>query len=113
MKTDDLYRNYLPIIFKDTHERHLSLKDTDPEQNKFANKLMSIDKSIKPTDRKSFLSNKESLFYAREEVLSNFKSRLFPIKKLELKIEEKLEPELETEPIHKCRNFHENRVKNF
>ena len=50
MKTDDLYRNYLPIIFKDIHERHLSLKDTDPEQSKFANKLMSIDKSIKPTD---------------------------------------------------------------
>ena len=77
MKTDDLYRNYLPIIFKDIHERHLSLKDTDPEQSKFANKLMSIDKSIKPIDRKSFLSNKESLLMKEKKFLVTLKADYF------------------------------------
>ena len=39
----------LPVGFlRDIHEGYLSLQDTDDKQIKFANKLKSIDKGIKP-----------------------------------------------------------------
>ena len=53
------------------HEGFLSLKDTDNEQNKFANKLKSIDKGIKSIEKNLFLSNMNLFFTARENVLND------------------------------------------
>ena len=47
--------NFTKYCFlRDIHEVHLSVKDADDEQSKFANKLESIDKGIK--SRKKVIS---------------------------------------------------------
>ena len=71
--------NFAYRFLWDIREGYLSLKDVDDYQKKFANKLKSIDKGIKSTDKKLFLSKIELFFTAREKVLNNFKNRLFPI----------------------------------
>ena len=52
---------------------------------------------MKLADKKLFLSNIGLFFTAREKPLINFEDRLFPIKNLEPKAEQKLEPKLELE----------------
>ena len=65
--------NILCLFFflRDMHEGFLSLKDTDNEQNKFANKLKSIDKGIKSIEKNLFLNNMNLFFTARENVLND------------------------------------------
>ena len=71
---------------REIHKVYLSLKDADDEQSKFANKLKSIDKGIKSIVKKLFLINIGLFFTARQNVLNNFKNRLFPIKKFRTEI---------------------------
>ena len=68
--------------------------------------IKSIDKGIKSIKKTLFLSNIELCFTVSEKVLNNFKNRLFPIKKLEPKLEQELEPQLEVEPKLKYRKIH-------
>ena len=78
LKTYNFGKHLLPNVLRDTHEGHLSLKDADNKQSNFVNELKNFDKGIKTTKKK--LINLGLLFSARENVLNNFKSRLFPIK---------------------------------
>ena len=56
----------------------------------------------------------ELFFTAREKILNNFKNRLFPIKNLKSKPEQKLKQELETElELELELEPKQNRVKNF
>ena len=68
-KANNVSEYSLPIIsFKDIHEGYWSLKDTDDEQRKFANKFKSIDEGIRSIEKKLFLSNIGLFFTARENV---------------------------------------------
>ena len=58
----------------------MSLNDTDKETSKLVNELKSIDKCRKPIVKKSFLKNVSLFLSAKEKVLNNFKSKIFPIK---------------------------------
>ena len=71
----------------DVHEGYLPLKDTDNEQNNFANKLENIDKGIKSEEKKLFLRKIRLFFTVREKVLNNFKNRLFLVKNLKSELE--------------------------
>ena len=76
-KTYNFWKYSLPIVFlRNIQEGYLSLEDADNKQSNFDNELNNFDKSIKNL----FLSNLRLFFGAREKVLNNFKSRLFPIK---------------------------------
>ena len=67
--------------FKYIHEGHLSLKDSDYEQSNFPIKIKNWDKGKKKQLEKIFLNNLGLLLSARENVLNNLESRLFPMKK--------------------------------
>ena len=66
-------------MFWDILEWHLSLKDTDDDQSNFAAKIKNLDRGKKQL-KNSFLSNLGLLFSAKERVLNNFKTKLFPKK---------------------------------
>ena len=91
--------NIIYLLFlRDAHLGYLSLKDADDEQSNFAAKLKNLDKS-KETIKKNFFKNYLGLlFSAREKVVNNFKSRLFPIKNLDKVPTREPTPEPVTEP---------------
>ena len=76
---------------RDIHEGHLPLKEADEEQS-------NLGKGQKEITKKIFLTNLELLFSARENVLNNLGSRLFPMKKLDKIPTRESTPEPATEP---------------
>ena len=71
----------MPIVFLgDIHERNFSLKDADDEQRNFAVKIKNLDKAKKNIEKEFFYYNLWFLFSTREKALTNFKSKLLPIK---------------------------------
>ena len=61
----------LPIDFsRDINGGYLSLKDANDEQSKYGNKLKSIDRGIKPMEKKLILTL--LFFTARKNFLNNF-----------------------------------------
>ena len=76
---------------RDIHEGHLPLKEADEEQS-------NLGKGQKEITKKFFLTNLELLFSARENVLNNLGSRLFPMKKLDKIPTREPTPEPATEP---------------
>ena len=60
----------------------MSLKYADGEQSNFFSKINNLDKGKKQLKNIYFLNNLGLLFSARENVLNNFKNRLFSLKKL-------------------------------
>ena len=90
----------------------MSIEGADNKQSNFANELNNFDKGIKTLDKNSFLNNLGLLFSAREKVLNSFRSRLFPIKKLDKIPTQKpaTEPEVAAEPT-KARKATEAKTK--
>ena len=86
---------YLPIFLKKYTWR--ALKDADDDQSNFVAKIKTLEK-----DKKQliiiFWNNLELLFSTRENVLNTFKSRLFPIKKLDKIPTREPTSEVATEP---------------
>ena len=76
---------------RDIHEGHLPLKEADEEQS-------NLGKGQKEITKKIFLTNLELLFSARENVLNNLESRLFPMKELDKIPTREPTPEPATEP---------------
>ena len=94
VKKDDLkYRSdrakmlvnihHLVFFLRDIHNGYLSLEKTDNKQSNFVNELKNFEKGTKTLEKRSFLDNLGLLFSAREKLLDNFQSRLFPMKKLD------------------------------
>ena len=93
-------------FLRNIREGQSSLNDADDEKGNSAAKIKNLDKGKKKTTEKElFKNNLGLLFSARENVLNNFKRKLFPIKNLgkiptcESKPEviTKLTPEIATE----------------
>ena len=91
VKKDDLkYRSerakmlvnihHLVFFLRDIHNGYLSLEKTDNKQSNFVNELKNFEKDTKTLEKRSFLNNLGLLFSAREKLLDNFQSRLFPMK---------------------------------
>ena len=94
VKKDDLkYRSerakmlvnihHLVFFLRDIHNGYLSLEKTDNKQSNFVNELKNFERGTKTLEKRSFLDNLGLLFSAREKLLDNFQSRLFPMKKLD------------------------------
>ena len=67
------------MFLRNIHEGYLPLENADHKQRYFAVELKNFEKGKKYI-KKSFLNNLGLLFGAREKIIDNFKSRLFPIK---------------------------------
>ena len=91
---------YLLFFLRDIHEGYLSLEDADDEQYNLVAKLNNLDKGTRELKKwkRGFFNNLGLLFSAREKLLNNFKSRLFPIKNLDKISTSEPTPELEIEP---------------
>ena len=93
----------LPIVFlRYIHKRHLSLEDADDKQSTSAAKLNNLSKGNKTIEKEFFWNNSGLWFSVRENVLNNFKSKLFLIKNLYKipapKVATEPTPEVATEP---------------
>ena len=76
-------KHLLPIVFlRDIHQRKLSLENVDEEQNQLVNDLEDRSKCKIPVEKRSFLKNAALFLTEREEILNNFKRKIFPTKKL-------------------------------
>ena len=73
------------------------MEDADDEQSNYDAKLKNLDKEC-------FLNKLGLLFSAREKVLNNFKTKLFPIKKLDKIPTREPTPELATEPTKQTKS---------
>ena len=90
------------VFLGDIDEGHLSLKDADDGQINFAAKIKNLDKGKKAIEKK--LNNLGLLFSAKKNVLNNFKSRLFPTKKIEKIPTREPTVDLATRPIKDMRS---------
>ena len=80
-KVYDFSEFSLPIVFLiDTHEGYLSLKDAHKEQSNFAGKIKNLNKSKKTIEKYFFWNNLGLFFSAKENVINNFKHKLFRIR---------------------------------
>ena len=58
----------------------MSLEDADEEQNQVVSVLKDTGKGKLPVEKRSFLQNAGLFLSAREKILNNFKSKIFPTK---------------------------------
>ena len=87
-------------VEKFMHEGYFSLEDVDEEHSNFTCKLQNLDKGKKILKLKQLLLYSSGLsFSAREKVLNNLKSILFPVKNLDKISTREPTPVLTTEPI--------------
>ena len=82
------------LLLRDINEGYLLLENCNQKQSNFAIELKNFEKGTKTLEKKSFLNNLGLLFSTREQVLNNFKSRLFP----KIDLDKIPTPELATEP---------------
>ena len=88
------------LFLRNIHEEDLSLKDADEEQIQIANELKYIGKGKMSVEKRSFLKNVGLLLSAREKILHNFKSKIFPTKNLESEPESDLESTNKSKPTN-------------
>ena len=67
--------------------------------------MKNLDKGKKSIEKEFFLNNTRLFFSAREKVINNFKSRLFPVKKVEKLPTCEPTVELATEPTKQVRKL--------
>ena len=58
----------------------MSLENADEEKIQLANALKDMDKGKRPVEKISFLKNAILLLSGRENILYNFKGKIFPAK---------------------------------
>ena len=68
---------------RDIFKKKLALGEADNEQSKLVNELKNVDKGIKQVKKRYFLNSLGLIPGAREKILNNFKSRIFPVKNLD------------------------------
>ena len=70
----------LPAVFlRDIHTNDFSIENADEEQSDLFRILKSLNKGKKSPEKVSFLKKLGILLEARQDVLNNFKSNIFPI----------------------------------
>ena len=70
----------MPFIFlRDIYTNDLSIEYTDNEQSDLFKRFGNLNKDRKSSEKISFLKNEETLLKVREDILTSFKSNLFPI----------------------------------
>ena len=70
----------MPFIFlRDIYTNDLSIEYTDNEQSDLFKRLGNLNKDRKSSEKISFLKNEGTLLKVREDILTSFKSNLFPI----------------------------------
>ena len=79
-KKHDFNKVPLPSVFlRDIYTKILAIENADNEQSNLFRLLSNSKSGRKPPEKIYFQKNVEILLHAREDVLNNFKSNLFPI----------------------------------
>ena len=68
------------FFLRNVHKESLSLEDADKKQSQLVNKLKGTGKGKILFEKGSFLKNVVLFIGAREKILNNFKSKIYPIK---------------------------------
>ena len=65
------------VPLRDIHKGNLSLEDADKEQIQLANELNDMSKGKIPIEKGLFLKNAKLVISERENILNNFKDKIF------------------------------------
>ena len=65
------------------YESNLTLEHAEKKQSELSNKLSCVNRGKIPVEKRSLLNNAGLFLSAREKILNNFKSKIFPAKDLD------------------------------